>query len=124
MVWGTEKPCSGLLTHHHFQKRIKDKCHGNVTHMIRKHLTSCALKSIRDLVVCDSSYDSYDHSTQKNSSAQKDSSARTHMNSMKLSFHYSHCTGQFTPKMKANAVPRLTLALWCHRIAWSLYFIK
>ena len=52
--------------------------------MIRKAPTSCALKSIRVLVACDNSYDSFDHSTLKKSSAQKRSSARTHMNSMKL----------------------------------------
>ena len=28
-----------------------------------------------------------------------------------LSFRYIHCTGQFTPKMKANAVPRLLSSL-------------
>ena len=28
-----------------------------------------------------------------------------------LSFHYIHCTGQFTPKMKANAEPRLLSSL-------------
>ena len=28
-----------------------------------------------------------------------------------LSFRYSHCTGQFTPKMKANAEPRLLSSL-------------
>ena len=52
--------------------------------MIRKAPTSCALKSIRVLVAFDNSYDSFDHSIQKNLSAQKESSARTHMNSMKL----------------------------------------
>ena len=45
--------------------------------MIRKAPTSCALKSIRVLVACDNRYDSFDHSTQQKSSAQKDSSART-----------------------------------------------
>ena len=29
------------------------------------------------------------------------------MNSMKLDICYIHCNGQFTPKMKANAKPRL-----------------
>ena len=33
------------------------------------------------------------------------------MNSMKLVIHHIHCTGQFTPKMKANAVPRLLSSL-------------
>ena len=45
--------------------------------MIRKGPTSCALKSIRVSVACDNSYDSIDHSTQKKSSAQNRSSART-----------------------------------------------
>ena len=54
-----------------------DKRHCNFTDMIRKGPTSCAVKSIRDLVACDNSYDSYYHSTKKKSSAQKQSSART-----------------------------------------------
>ena len=53
--------------------------------------------------------------------------------SWNLSFCYIHCTGQFTPKMKANAESRLlsslvwidqhkeyNRALWRHSIVWRL----
>ena len=46
-----------------------------------------------------------------------------------LSFRYIHCTGQFTPKMKANAEPRLlSFLVWIDSgvvvscIVWSLFF--
>ena len=49
-----------------------------------------------------------------------------------LSFRYIHCTGQFTPKMKANAVPRLLSPLvwidhdneyiWEWQDSWNSWF--
>ena len=53
------------------------------------------------------------------------------MDSMKLVIPLHSLYGQFAPKMKANAEPRLLsslvridLALWCHSIVWSLFFME